>query len=765
MNRLYLLALLTTILLVPVTEIYAVEKIVFSHDENGDKDIWIMNPDGSNAQPLLVQPGSNETVPKISYDGTRIAFLSNTQGTSLWIMNADGSNDHSIISAQDLFPNAIIHSGPSWFPQDSLIAYAVRDGCCSGLVIYGIRPDGTGNHVLIDSENNLDYCPDVDPVNGCLVVHKSDPGDWGPTADTRVTNICTGEHYTLIEGSAYRGGGWQSWSPDGSRIAHEWLMGPGALYPPVNLFMIDADGSDLTQITFATGDTVYSGVNWSPDGSQLVCHFTADGWEGRYSLYMMNADGSNPHELYLSETSSLTYPNWGDIPLYLCGNLTGTLSNAYSPYSAECDLLVPAGDTLSIEPGVVLNFRGPYKLEVQGTLLAVGTREDSIVFTTDTLVNPDRWRGIRFFSADDRCTLSYCAIENGWTSPDWYWPACSGGGVYCSNSSPRFSHCSIRNNRSCGGGGIACENSSSPSFTDCAIYGNVSEVSTGGGIYCGNLAAPTFLRCIVSSNYAWGGGGMYFNYSNPTVQNCTFVYNAAQEGGFWGGGICCDGYAGTISNCVVANSGGSGIAFPNGPDAVVAYCDLYGNEGGTFGGQFGSYGQIVTTNHNGDPCDQYYNILLDPIFVNSGAGDFHLTANSPCIDAGDSTSLLDPDCTPADIGAFYFFHLPQPEDLVAQQQGWDMLLRWSIVDSTECGHPTPIQSYVVFFKQVFDESWNFLAATPDTFYVHADVIRFAPAMYYEIVATDIDIGRLNAIAHRGMAKEEFDIALARVEAH
>ena len=44
----------------------------------------------------------------------------------------------------------------------------------------------------------------------------------------------------------------------------------------------------------------------------------------------------------------------------------------------------------------------------------------------------------------------------------------------------------------------------------------------------------------------------------------------------------------------------------------------------------------------------------DPLFVDSYNNDFHLTEDSPCIDAGDPESDLDPDGTRADIGAFHF---------------------------------------------------------------------------------------------------------------
>jgi hypothetical protein len=63
-------------------------------------------------------------------------------------------------------------------------------------------------------------------------------------------------------------------------------------------------------------------------------------------------------------------------------------------------------------------------------------------------------------------------------------------------------------------------------------------------------------------------------------------------------------------------------------------------------------GDITTTNANGDPCDQYYNIFLDPSYVDAEYGFYQLLEGSPCVDAGDPTSPYDPDGTIADIGAY-----------------------------------------------------------------------------------------------------------------
>jgi len=59
-------------------------------------------------------------------------------------------------------------------------------------------------------------------------------------------------------------------------------------------------------------------------------------------------------------------------------------------------------------------------------------------------------------------------------------------------------------------------------------------------------------------------------------------------------------------------------------------------------------------NVNGDSCDQYFNIFLDPMFADTSTGDYHLTAGSPCIDVGDPASPQDPDSTIADMGVHYY---------------------------------------------------------------------------------------------------------------
>ena len=75
-----------------------------------------------------------------------------------------------------------------------------------------------------------------------------------------------------------------------------------------------------------------------------------------------------------------------------------TWTKANSPYIVTNDVIVDENVTLTIEPGVEIRFGGYFSIIVNGSLSAVGTQSDKIVFTSNK-VNPAEgdWNTIKFY--------------------------------------------------------------------------------------------------------------------------------------------------------------------------------------------------------------------------------------------------------------------------------------------------------------------------------------------------------------------------------
>ena len=87
-----------------------------------------------------------------------------------------------------------------------------------------------------------------------------------------------------------------TWSPDGKRIAY---VTPQDIHTQlfVDVYVMDANGSNnrrLTELLYTDTGGGAAEPAWSPDGTQII--FVSDR-EGKDEIYLMNADGSNQHNL------------------------------------------------------------------------------------------------------------------------------------------------------------------------------------------------------------------------------------------------------------------------------------------------------------------------------------------------------------------------------------------------------------------------------------------------------------------------------------
>ena len=276
------------------------------------------------------------------------------------------------------------------------------------------------------------------------------------------------------------------------------------------------------------------------------------------------------------------------------------------------------GDTVLVDPGEYvenIDFSGK-------NIVIIGNPDDP----SETIIDGDRNDSVVSFqnSESEDAVITGFTLTNG---IGWFHGGyTNGGGIVLNGSSPTISHCIIKDNEvGWGGGGIFCGNSN-PTVTNCLIIDN-SAGHEGGGIMVHAGSNPTIDRCTFSGNVSgtWqGGGGIYLHgNSHATVSNCiiwrNFRADNEQEIWFCSGGERCE--------------------------LTISYTNVEGGRDG------------IVTNNNGDVNWGEGNIDADPLFADPDEDDFHLTEDSPCIDAGDPEYPEDPDGTRADMGVYYF-HQP-----------------------------------------------------------------------------------------------------------
>ena len=366
-------------------------------------------------------------------------------------------------------------------------------------------------------------------------------------------------------------------------------------------------------------------------------------------------------------------PGPGD-PLISDPNEDGSAAH---PFDAIQDAIDDAvnGDIVDVADGAYTG-EGNRNLDPGGRTITIrGASGDPELCIIDC---EDEGRGFYIHSAEGSSTvIEGFTITNGNG-------ATGGGGMYNVSSSPTVVNCIFSNNVATSHGGGMYNLHGSPTVTDCVFIGN-SSTSHGGGMsnttVYGNHRYPTLTNCLFLDNFALNqGGGIFISDSmHSTLIGCRFNGNKANGGG---GGIYASHYSTTaLANCVFSGNttpDRGGAIFNDGTSTVTAVnctfsgntadfgggvradtvstttldnCILWGNTATTEGHQISEEADYeVTVSYS---CIQggwfgEGNIDLDPLFVDPDGldgtvgtedDDLHLQDGSPCIGAGDNSTV------------------------------------------------------------------------------------------------------------------------------
>jgi hypothetical protein len=361
------------------------------------------------------------------------------------------------------------------------------------------------------------------------------------------------------------------------------------------------------------------------------------------------------------------------------GNVCGTWKVGNSPYYIEGNLTIPSGQTLTIEPGVKVAVRGAFNFDVQGNIIAKGTAENMITFTSS---NPNLW----------------------WDGFDY-------NQTPVINDASVFSNCIFQHSRAQGG---YFKNSGAVfnimdydklQITNSTFRNNKADIkfnnypSCGGAIFLWN-SGILLQNCTFYNNQAndYGGAMMIYYNSKPVISNCLFYENSAKYGGAMA--FYRESKGIVINNTIAENTADFGGAlfffYQSNPEIINSV--LWGNKAGISGQQV--YSSILKSNPSFYYCDiqkgaagfegsvinggYFGNIEKYPEFRKEPA--FAIFAESPCYNTG----------TP-DTSTWYYQHY-LPETCICGQSricGCRIDIGAYELETTEDSKSAPILSGVV----------------------------------------------------------------------
>jgi Tol biopolymer transport system component len=262
-------------------------QVVFYSERDGDAEIYLMNPDGSNQHPLT-DNNADDFSPAWSPDGTLIAFESDRDDMNprvcfpncnynLYVMNADGSEPRQLTA----LPGAEWHA--DWSPDGNWLLFTASTGGNDNAGIYLISAEGgEPQALLVDAYDNkaADWSPD-----GTQIAFSSNRDG---NLNIFIMNA-DGSHISKVIDSGlddYL----PEWSPDGRQIAFF-----AANWPTIkqDIFTVNLDGTNLQNLT-NTPRIVDEDPKWSLDGNQIIFQSDRD---GNFEIYSMNSDGSQAQNL------------------------------------------------------------------------------------------------------------------------------------------------------------------------------------------------------------------------------------------------------------------------------------------------------------------------------------------------------------------------------------------------------------------------------------------------------------------------------------
>ena len=268
--------------LCPVSaEVPTTAKIAFWADREGTRDIYLMNPDGSQ-QTKITHHRAQDITPIWFPTGEQILFTSDRDGVwDLYLMDPDGTN------VRRVFEKEALRAEPALSADGKQIAYSriINDERVLHIATLGEQ----------DEERLAIGGPPTWSPDGTEIAFVT--GWETKKMQISIFNLRTGKQKVLFPPKAIPS--WipgVKWSPKGDKIAFSWLnrVPLKDFIERETIYTVKRDGTDITQIIDAAGPKATS-VAWSPSGDALL-YKQADE-NKNFQIFKVNLGSGQPEQL------------------------------------------------------------------------------------------------------------------------------------------------------------------------------------------------------------------------------------------------------------------------------------------------------------------------------------------------------------------------------------------------------------------------------------------------------------------------------------
>ena len=211
-------------------------RIVYPSSISGNRDLWIVNQDGTHVRQLTSDVGANIT-PAVSHDGSFVVFASDRSGSwHIWKMNLDGSDPLQLTEGKN-------EQNPAVSPDGRWVIYL------SGGRLWKIASEG-GQALQLSAERAS--TPAISPDGQWIAFIRSAPSGIAviPFGGGAISK------WYPLQALSYP----IHWTPDGSEIA--WVHQDHGVS---NIWLQPVDGGVSVPLTHFNAEAIW-GFDWTNDG-------------------------------------------------------------------------------------------------------------------------------------------------------------------------------------------------------------------------------------------------------------------------------------------------------------------------------------------------------------------------------------------------------------------------------------------------------------------------------------------------------------------